>query len=98
MASESCKKCGRSRPSYIADPTCAAGGYCDWGGEGSWCGDVYVSKTPLAALRNGERIPEPQSHYELEAIASQVVDLPTGRESISTSPHLVVTWRPVRKR
>lgn len=25
-----CRKCGRERPSYIADPSCGEGGYCDW--------------------------------------------------------------------
>jgi len=25
-----CSKCGRFRPSYITDPTCEKGGYCDW--------------------------------------------------------------------
>jgi hypothetical protein len=25
-----CSKCGRTRPSYIADPSCSKDGYCDW--------------------------------------------------------------------
>jgi hypothetical protein len=27
---ETCKHCKRSRPEYIADPSCAKGGYCEW--------------------------------------------------------------------
>lgn len=27
---EVCKVCRRNRPTYIADPTCPKGGYCEW--------------------------------------------------------------------
>lgn len=28
---ETCSRCGRARPVFIADPTCPkGGGYCDW--------------------------------------------------------------------
>jgi len=27
---EKCKLCQRERPTYIADPSCAKGGYCEW--------------------------------------------------------------------
>ena len=27
---ETCRKCWRTRPDYIADPTCVKGGYCEW--------------------------------------------------------------------
>lgn len=30
MRTERCRKCSRKRPDYIADPTCSAGGYCEW--------------------------------------------------------------------
>lgn len=30
MRSERCSRCRRTRPNYIADPTCPKGGYCAW--------------------------------------------------------------------
>jgi len=30
MTREYCSKCGRERPTYIYDPTCAERGYCHW--------------------------------------------------------------------
>src|SRR6202020_2025557 len=27
---QTCTKCRRKRPSYIADPSCSRGGYCAW--------------------------------------------------------------------
>lgn len=30
MPIEKCSKCGRERPSGIVDPSCSAGGYCNW--------------------------------------------------------------------
>jgi hypothetical protein len=29
-SSDICSKCGRTRPSYITDPSCSKDGYCDW--------------------------------------------------------------------
>lgn len=30
MNAERCVKCCRERPTYISDPTCSKGGYCEW--------------------------------------------------------------------
>lgn len=41
---ETCCRCGRTRPTFIADPTCPkGGGYCDWK-------IVTVSKVTIEAL------------------------------------------------
>jgi hypothetical protein len=55
-----CIKCGRNRPSYIADPSCREGGYCEW---------QTPSKTP--SLRQLNRIGELIA--EKRALASELL-------------------------
>lgn len=59
---EACSKCGRSRPTNIADPSCFHGGYCNWVAV-----QVAVQKTRLCCACGTER--DAAQDWRLELMA-----------------------------
>lgn len=58
MSAELCERCGRPRPTYIADPTCpAGGGYCQWTEK------PPKSKSWAERIRDGTPAPKPPDSH-----------------------------------